>query len=306
MIVRPKLNWLRMLFMWRGSVLPAIMPRLALVLAVSLAAVIWRGQVLDYKISLNPAPFTLMGVALAIFLGFRNGASYDRFWEARKLWGSLLNDSRSLARQAASLTTLPPDDERVRAFVRGLIAFTHVLRHQLRGTDPQADLQRLLPHEAATRVAAATFRSPAVLAELAAWLRARREAGELDPNTLVAMDQNLSQLSAIHGGCERIAGTPLPVAYAVMIHRTVYAYCFLLPFGLVDSLGWMTPVISVLVGYTYMALDALAAELEDPFGTSANDLALDAMSRNIEATLGELIGSRPLPEPPVPETYIVT
>jgi putative membrane protein len=96
------------------------------------------------------------------------------------------------------------------------------------------------------------------------------------------------------------------VAYAVMIHRTVYAYCFLLPFGLVDSLGWMTPVISVLVGYTYMALDALAAELEDPFGTSANDLALDAMSRNIEATLGELIGNRPLPEPPVPRDYSVT
>jgi len=306
MIVRPKVNWLRMLFMWRGSVLPAIMPRLGMVFLVSLVAVIWRGQVLDYKISLNPAPFTLIGVALAIFLGFRNGASYDRFWEGRKLWGSLLNDTRSLARQASSLPTLPAKDERVREFVRGLIAFTHVLRHQLRGTDPRTDLQRLLSPAAAGRVEAATFRPPAVLAELGAWLRARREAGELEPITLVAMDQNLCQLSAIHGGCERIANTPLPLAYAVMIHRTVYAYCFLLPFGLVDSLGWMTPVITVLVGYTYMALDALAAELEDPFGTSANDLALDAMSRNIEATLGELIGDRPLPELPLPDTFILT
>jgi putative membrane protein len=295
-----------MLFTWRGSVLPTITPRLGMVFLVSLAAVIWRGQVLDYKISLNPAPFTLIGVALAIFLGFRNGASYDRFWEGRKLWGSLLNDSRSLARQASSLTTLPANDDRLRTFVRGLIAFTHVLRHQLRGTDPRTDLQRLLAPAAAGRVEASIFRPPAVLAELAAWLRARREAGELDPISLVAMDQNLSQLSAIHGGCERIASTPLPLAYAVMIHRTVYAYCFLLPFGLVDSLGWMTPVISVLVGYTYMALDALAAELEDPFGTSANDLALDAMSRNIEATLGELIGERSVPEPPVPNTFIVT
>jgi putative membrane protein len=187
-----------MLFTWRGSVLPAIMPRLGMVFLVSLAAVIWRGQVLDYKVSLNPAPFTLIGVALAIFLGFRNGASYDRFWEGRKLWGSLVNDCRSLARQASSLTTLPANDERVREFVRGLIAFTHVLRHQLRGTDPRADLQRLLPPAAAGRVEAATFRPPAVLSELAAWLRARREAGELDSITLsVSSPQSMAAASEL-------------------------------------------------------------------------------------------------------------
>lgn len=114
MIVRPRLNWLRMLLVWRGTVLPTLLPRLALIFAVSLLAVIGHGRLFHWKVPLNPTPFTLVGVALAIFLGFRNNASYDRFWEGRKLWGALLNDTRSLAGQALTMTTLAKDDPRPR------------------------------------------------------------------------------------------------------------------------------------------------------------------------------------------------
>lgn len=95
------------------------------------------------------------------------------------------------------------------------------------------------------------------------------------------------------GGCERIAGTPIPFTYSVLLHRTVYIYCFLLPFGLVDSIGWMTPVMVVFVGYTFIALDALITELEEPFGEEPNDLALNTMSQNIETSLLEMIGQEP-------------
>ena len=83
--------------------------------------------------------------------------------------------------------------------------------------------------------------------------------------------------------------------YSVLLHRTVYVYCFLLPFGLVDSVGWMTPVIMAVVGYTFMALDAILHEIEEPFGLEPNDLALNTMSHNIEVTLLELLGA---PAPP--------
>lgn len=118
-----------MLFAWKATVLPQILPRLLIVVLISVGAVACRGQILSLKVPLNPAPFGLIGVALAIFLGFRNGASYDRFWEARKLWGTLVIECRSLARQARSLTNLQPDDPRIRSFIRGLIAVAHTLRH---------------------------------------------------------------------------------------------------------------------------------------------------------------------------------
>src|ERR1700759_71808 len=100
MIVRKNENWFRMLFIWRGSVLPKILPRLILLLVLCIAVVFFKGTLFHYKIPLNPAPFTLFGIALALFLGFRNNASYDRFTEGRRLWGRLLNTSRSLTRQA--------------------------------------------------------------------------------------------------------------------------------------------------------------------------------------------------------------
>ncbi|MFT5714235.1 MAG: putative membrane protein, partial [Flavobacterium sp.] len=103
MITKKKTNWFRMLFEWDGSVLPQLLPRLFILFCYSLLVVYFREDLLSYDIQINPAIFTLFGIALAIFLGFRNTVSYDRFWEGRKLWGALLNDTRSLARQAHTL-----------------------------------------------------------------------------------------------------------------------------------------------------------------------------------------------------------
>ncbi len=279
-----------MLFVWKGSVLPAILPRLGLLLLISVAVVFVQGRLFEYKIPLNPAAFTLLGVALAIFLGFRNNASYERFWEGRKLWGALLIDTRSLTRQALTMTGLPADSPEVLSFVRLLIAFTYALKHQLRRTDPTEDFQRLLPQELVLRLAKARFKPILLLREMGQWVQAGKEAGRIDSITQAAIDHNLNQLSNIVGGCERIASTPIPYTYSVLLHRTVYLYCFLLPFGLVDSIGWMTPLMVVFVGYTFMALESIVTEIEEPFGTEPNDLALNTISQTIEASLLEMAG----------------
>jgi ion channel-forming bestrophin family protein len=290
MIIKEKRNWFRMLFVWQGSVLPEILPRLVALLLLSGLVVFFRGQFFEYKVSLNPAPFTLIGIALAIFLGFRNNASYDRFWEGRKLWGALLIDARSLARQAITMSGLPADSERVNYFIRLLIAFTYALKHQLRKTDPGPDLERLLPPELAQAVQKVRFRPIRLLQEMSAWVQQLKTEGYLDSITQTTFDHNLNQLSNIVGGCERIASTPIPYTYNVLLHRTVYIYCFLLPFGLVDSIGWMTPIMVVFVGYTFMALDAIVTEIEEPFGEDPNDLALNTISQTIETSLLEMIG----------------
>jgi putative membrane protein len=242
-----------------------------------------------------------MGVALAIFLGFRNSVSYERYWEARKLWGKLLTDSRSAARQAL---TFAPDA--ARPFVLGVSGFVHAVRHQLRGSDSAADMARLLPPELAADLVGRRFAANRVLLWLSDWLSERLQDGSLSPILAAQMDHALSGLNDAHGGCERIASTPLPFTYSVMLHRTVYLYCLMLPFGLLDAIGWMTPLVVAFISYTFFALEALSDEIEEPFGTMPNDLPLDAMAFNIEASLKDMLGDVDLPPVSLPVNCLLS
>ncbi len=306
MIVRPRPHWFLMLFIWKGSVLKKLLPRLAIILAISVFALLTHRYLADPGLmDLSAQPFTLLGIALAIFLGFRTNVSHDRYWEARKLWGNALNAARALARQALSLTGWRRDSPEARRFVLALAAHTHALRHQLRGSDALPDLRRLLGAGDLARVETARYQPIVILQLLGEQLRTAREQGALSDVLTAAMERNLDALGAVVGSCERIHGTPIPLTFSVMVHRTIYFYCSLLPFALIPSIGWYTPVFAVFVSYTFMALEAIAEELEAPFGTDPNDLPLQAMSEMIEATLREMLGDALPPLAAVPEDYIV-
>jgi putative membrane protein len=120
------------------------------------------------------------------------------------------------------------------------------------------------------------------------------------------MEMSLDGLSAALGSCERIANTPLPFTYSVILHRSSYLYCMLLPFGLVDSIGLMTPLVVSFVSYTFFALEALSDEIEEPFGMAPNDLALDAIVAGIDASLREMLGDVPPPAPQPDANFILT
>jgi putative membrane protein len=158
-----------------------------------------------------------------------------------------------------------------------------------------------VPAGAAERVARARFKPAVILVLFSEELAALRRAGQVEPILAAAFEPGLAGLSDVLGGCERIAGTPFPFTYSVIVHRIVYVYCFLLPFGLVDTVGVLTPLVVGFVAYTFFALEAVSDELADPFGTLPNHLALDAMSRTIEATLRETLGETDLPEPMAPD-----
>jgi putative membrane protein len=288
MITKKKTNWFKMLFEWNGSVLPQLLPRLFILFGYSMLIVYFRDDLLNHNIYINPAIFTLFGIALAIFLGFRNTVSYDRFWEGRKLWGALLNDTRSLARQAHTLVEGNDYNKERTHFINLLTALVHALKHQLRQTDADGDLKRLLPDSEYDKFKTAVFKPIMILKELGFWVNKVKVSDRIDSITQANFDVNLNKLSDIIGGCERITSTPIPYTYNILLHRTVYIYCFLLPFGFVESTVWITPFVIVFIAYTFVALEAIADELEDPFGVEPNDLALDAMSAMIENTLLEI------------------
>jgi putative membrane protein len=119
------------------------------------------------------------------------------------------------------------------------------------------------------------------------------------------IDANVTSLTTVLAGCERIKNTPIPFTYNLLLHRTAYLYCFLLPFGLVDSIGFMTPLVVGIVSFTFFGLDALGDEIEEPFGMQPNNLALSSMCRTIERDLHAALGEKDLPEPLHPVKYLL-
>jgi putative membrane protein len=302
-IVRPRPHWIHLLFVRRGSLVHRIFWQQIFILSLSCAVVWLHGQLFLWKVTLNSAPFSLMGVALAIFLGFRINASYDRYWEARKQWGSVLVEARNLSRHAISFVAPARD---VRPFVLGLIGFASTMRNQLRGQSAIAATEGLLAEDLRVQLVNARSAPTLVLLWLGRWLQQSREAGQIAPMLAHKMESSLDALSQALGSCERIANTPLPFTYSVILHRSAYLYCALLPFGLVDTIGLMTPLIVTFVSYTFFSLEALSDEIEEPFGLATNDLALDAIVAAIHASLCEMLGDVPPPVPLPNADYVLT
>lgn len=290
MIIRERSNWFLMLFIWRGSVLRKIIPQLLIITAFSVVVLYFKGNVYEYKVHLNPAIFTLLGLSLAIFMGFCNSASYERFWEGRKLWGALVIESRSLAREVLTLINDNDADAKAKKqeFAKMIAAFSWALNYQLRNKNANTVIKNLLSEKNFEQLKDKKFVPVILLKQMGAWLNERKKEGKMDSIILTAIDNQLNGMSQIIGGCERIANTPLPFAYSVLLHRTVYLYCFWLPFGLVDVVGWMMPVIVLFISYTFIALDAIIQEIQEPFGEEENDLALNGICETIQFSVFEL------------------
>jgi len=297
---RPK-SWLRLVFSVRGSALIRIRFRLLAVALISLVLTILH-EIGHIHTPLTLQALSLMGLALGIFLGFRNNTSYDRFWEGRRLWGALVNVSRTLTRDL--LTVLPPGPQGEpsdvqRRQVHRLIAFVHALRMGLRDQTNLDEIGLLLLLAPGDLEAIGSHRNVpnGILLRMAGEHRALKNADQIGENWSVLLAERLSALSDIQGGCERIKTTPMPHSYNILIHSIVALYVFALPFGLVTSLHYFTPVVVLMVAYTFLGLDAVGDELEDPFGEDLNDLPLSTICRTIEINLRQMLGEKDVPAP---------
>jgi putative membrane protein len=289
MIIREKPGILALLFAVRGSVLPHIAPQL-LFFGLFAAAVVGIDRYLVTLPHVQAAPLAVFGVALSLFLGFRNNAAYDRWWEARRLWGALLADARSIAREAEIFLADPQDRRRLLTATR---AFLHQHRCALRGQPND---------EAALRDAQADPSPDATLDAMAEQLADALRNGRMDGFGARTLSTRLSTIALAQAGCERIRLTPLPYVYSLLIFRTSWLYCLLLPFALLEPTGWLTPLFAVIVAYTFFGLAEVTEELAHPFGLTANALPLDAICRAAEISLAPHLGEAP-PPPLLPVDY---
>ena len=294
-----------MLFVLQGSYFKRLIVPQVLLFIFSFIIYFYQTHIATEPVPLNPSVFAILGISLAIFHGFCNNAAYDRFWEGRKLWGTLVWLSRNIARQVLTLPNVSMAEKQ--AFIRHQIAFAHSLRQQLRGEDNTANLQRLLTVEEQQAVVGQNFialRLTQIMGQMLANWQAEQK---IDVWQWQSLDSTLGEIAHIQAGCERINNTPIPYAYFVLLHRTVYLYCFMLPFGLGNTIGWVTPFVVSFVGYTFMALNEIVDEISEPFGTGENELPLGMMCDTIETQLAMLSHQQFAPEqkPRVPANVVI-
>ncbi|MEI2297680.1 bestrophin family protein [Ensifer sp. MJa1] len=307
MIVRDRPSLLKLFFILRGSVIQRIFPQVLFVFGLS-ALVVWAHRIDPGLVpSVNSGPFALLGIALSVFLGFRNNACYDRWWEARKDWGQLIFTARDFARQTLILTELDKvsGDEARHRLLTLTIAFAHALVSHLRPGSHAARTLERLPQDLVAGYKASRNGPDFLLRTIGSELASLRASERISDLQWTMLDGTIARMSAVLAACERIRNTPVPFGYTLLLHRTAYLFCFLLPFGFADALGWATPFVTALVAYTFFGLDALSDELEEPFGVSPNDLPIVALAETIEINMREALGEKDLPELPKPNKYML-
>ncbi len=267
-------------------------------------AIVLLFQVAGWKwIALQHIPLALFGSAIGLIVAFRNNSSYARWWEARTIWGGIVNNSRTWSRQV--LTSMAPQKESDRDAMRAMqcrliylqIAWVHALRQQLRGQPPLDELRGLLTED--DLVALADQKSVPLMLQMWQGELARKalENDWIDSLQWSALDSTLNDLADCQGGSERIKNTPMPKQYDFFPHLFTRIFCLLLPLGLISNMGWYTPLGSTLVGFIFLALDRIGRDLENPFDNTIYDIPLAAMSRTIEINLRQALGERSFPEP---------
>ncbi len=306
MIVRDRPNLFQLFFIVRGSIIRRILPQIVVIFLMS-ALIVWGHEERpNLVVSFNGSSLSLLGIALSIFLGFRNNAAYDRWWEGRRDWGQLVYVARGFARQTQVLEVAGEAGVEARKnLLRLTMAFAQALVCLLRpGSDEKKVLSLLTPSEAEFYHAAQN-RPDFILRLMSADLARSKASGAISDIQYQMLDISIGQMGAVQAACERLRNTPLPFGYTLLLHRTAYLFCFLLPFGYVDTLGWGSPFVTALIAYTFFGLDALGDELEDPFGHRPNALAIGALADTIEINLREALGETDLPPLPQPKDFVL-
>jgi putative membrane protein len=302
MILRSRPTIWTLFFIVRGSILPRVLPRLIVVFVISMI-IVWAHETYPARIgAIDGAPFALIGIALSVFLGSRNAACYERWWEGRKIWGALIATGRDFGRATLILGAETP----VRGEVLALtIAFIQSMVPHLRQSARHDRALELLPGELRETYRASRNPPDAILREIAILLVAERRAGRLTDIEWQGLDGRVRALGEGQAACERIRHTPVPFAYTVLLHRIAFLFCVFLPFGFVESLGYFTPIVGTLVAYAVFGLDALGDELERPFGGEMNDLPIQALADTLEINLREAMGQKVLPDLPKPKDHVL-
>lgn len=236
-------------------------------------------EVLKVVSSSTSLMYQLLGFVISMLLVFRTNTAYDRWWEGRKLWGALVNASRNLAIKVQ--TMVPEEAGNKREFINEIGDFAHVLRLHLRGL--KWDGLSIEVHQP-------NFLVASMYTKLNGWLKNK----QIDGDQMRVIENELSELLDICGACERIRKTPIPYSYSIFIKKFIFVYVMTLPFGFVADYGYGIIPIVIFTLYALASLELIAEEIENPFGTDANDLPMDTLVVTIQQNLSEILGDQPV------------
>ncbi|MDX1983626.1 MAG: bestrophin family protein [Bryobacteraceae bacterium] len=282
-------HWFDHFFDIKGSMFREIVGRVAFL--VVWAAAVTAVHHFVFPLAIPATVHTLVGTALGLLLVFRTNASYDRFWEGRKMWGGIINETRNLCR--AAWPFLKTEPARFRELTEWVTAFPYASMNHLRGSSgvgPSAP-ETVRAMETAQHVPLAVARG------ISERLAEARAAGLMTEYAQMSIDQYNGLLIQYLGACERIHRTPLPFAYVVHLRRALILYCMTLPFALLEPFHWWDVPAVLMLSYTFLGIEEIGVEIEDPFGEDENDLPLERFCETIEGNLRGLVVSAPGPGP---------
>ena len=230
---------------------------------------------------------TLLGFVISFLLVFRTNTAYERWWEGRKLWGALVNNSRNLA---IKLSSILPAEDLNRAFFRQAIPmYATALKNHLRSEDTRIELFDDLPPEDQLKIDLEKHIPNQVAALMMRQVHEMFAEKKLSGEQLLFLNLELQSFTDVCGACERIKNTPIPYSYSVFIKKFILFYVATLPFGFAFTLGYFAIPIVGFIFYVLASLELIAEEIEEPFGADENDLPLGKMARGIQVHIHELI-----------------
>jgi putative membrane protein len=234
-------------------------------------------------------------IVLGLLLVFRTNTAYERFWEGRKLWGSLINITRNLARQIWVGIQEESATHHLDKIIqlRLLVAFAIATKLHLRQTPLNSELAAMLGPHKFQRLQSMNHPPLEIAFWLADYFHACTREGRLHPYQLNHMLSSVDEMVIALGGCERILKTPIPLAYSIHLKQLLFLYCLSLPFQIVGSLHWWTALIVGLISFAVFGIEEIGIEIENPFGEDPNDLPLDTICDTMRRNIEDLISLMP-------------
>ncbi len=230
--------------------------------------------------------YSLVGFVLSLLLVFRTNTAYDRWWEGRKKWGELINNSRNLS---IKVNTIVKDEEAKVFFKRMIPNFASSFKEHLRDNK---NLELLdLKDEEKKKITKLNHHPNFIINSMYRQFNELKLAGKITQEEFLSFDINLKTFSDILGACERIKNTPIPYSYSLFLKKFIFIYVTTLPLGFIASFGYYTSVIAVFIFYVLVSIEVLAEEIEDPFGSDANDIDTDGLAHKIKDNVIEIFSS---------------
>lgn len=280
-------NWWKLIFVFHKSdTFRQLMPAMSGVAFFTALVAYLENDVLHVQFKNTTVVHSLVGFVLSMLLVFRTNTAYDRWWEGRRLWGSFVNNSRNLALKLSVLLDEDADKKEFRILISNYVwaAKEHLRGHiHIEGLEETEnyshDFFRAIKH-VPNQIMKAIYQK----------INHLHLIGKLKDEHLIYLNNELQSFTDNVGACERIRNTPIPYAYSLFLKKVIFLYIFTMPIGFVIEFKyWAVPIVS-LVFYAFAGIEMIAEEIENPFGTDANDLPTDKIAKTIKENITEILG----------------